>query len=75
VMTDGGVSDLRKAPYSEADGRYFFKGNTQALRYSVDPSWRGVTPFVALISSGGGMQFYAGGPPRDSLQRWARGSR
>ena len=75
VTTDGGASDLGKAPYNEADGRYFFKGNTQALRYSVNPSWRGVTPYVALISSGVGTQCYSGSPSRDSLQRWARDSR
>jgi hypothetical protein len=75
VTTDGGASDLGKAPYSEADGRYFFKGNTQALRYSVNPSWRGVTPYVALTNQGGAAQFYSGGPPRDSLERWARGGR
>ncbi len=75
VTTDGGASDLGKAPYSEADGRYFFKGNTQALRYSVNPNWRGVTPYVALTNQGGAAQFYSGGPPRDSLERWARGGR
>ncbi|CAM8645378.1 hypothetical protein MCEMSEM47_01251 [Burkholderiales bacterium] len=75
VMTDGGASDLGKPPYNEADGRYFFKGNSQALRYSVNQSWKGVTPYVALMSPAGGVQFYSGSPPQDSLQRWLRDSR
>jgi len=75
VMTDGGALDLGKSPYNKADSSYFFIGNTQALRYTVNPSWRGVTPYVALISSAGGVQFYSGSPPRDSLLRWGRDSR
>jgi hypothetical protein len=75
VMTDGGASDLGKPPYNEADGSYFFKGNVQALRYSVNQSWRGVTPYVALIGPAGGVQFYSGSPPRDSLRRWERDNR
>ena len=72
VMTDGGVSDLGKSPYNQADDSYFFKGNIQALRYSVNPSWRGVTPYVALINPAVGAQFYSGSPPRESLQQWAK---
>lgn len=74
VTTDGGASDLGKPPYTEADGRYFFRGNTQALRYVVNPSWRGVTPYVALIGPGGA-QFYSGSPPQDRLKRWGRDGR
>jgi len=70
VMTDGGPADLARSPYREADAGYFFRGNTQALRYSVNPDWRGVTPYVALISPQGGAAFFAGSPPQSEVSRW-----
>ena len=74
VTTDGEPQDLQRKPYVDANDRYYFRGNTQALRHSVSPSWRGVTPYVALLKSGVAPQFHAGRPSADEFLRWSHTS-
>jgi len=50
------------------DRLYHFQGQQAALRYSVDPGWRGVTPYVALLPALGPVIFSAGAP---SDLQWA----
>ena len=45
-----------------------------ALRHAVDPSWRGVTPWVALIAADGSVSFGGGTPTRDRLDAWSKGA-
>lgn len=58
--------------YRKANALYAFDGDALALRFRVNPDWRGVTPYVALIPVVGATHFYAGAPPRDSLQALLR---
>lgn len=53
--------------YRHADRLYTFQGNPVALRYSVDPHWRGMTPYVAVIARHGDPVFFIGTPKREVL--------
>lgn len=46
-----------------ADRILAFDGPAQALRYSVDPGWRGAVPFVAVLSPKVPARFFLGKPP------------
>ena len=64
----------REAHLARADRLFVFRGQQEAaLRHAVDPSWRGVTPWVALIGADGAVTFGGGTPTRDRLETWARG--
>jgi hypothetical protein len=64
----------REAHLARADRLFVFRGQQEAaLRHAVDPSWRGVTPWVALIGADGAVTFGGGTPTRDRLDAWARG--
>jgi hypothetical protein len=64
----------REAHLARADRLFAFRGQQEAaLRHAVDPSWRGVTPWVALIGADGAVTFGGGTPTRDRLDAWARG--
>ena len=64
VVMDGGKDIAGKTPYRLADRLFVFEGNEQALRYSVNPDWRGVTPYIALLAPGRHVK-YVIGPPSD----------
>ncbi len=49
---------------------YFFDGFEAKIRYSVDPTWRNITPFVILIDKNGGMQKILGAPSDLALKDW-----
>jgi hypothetical protein len=53
-----------------ADRLFAFEGPQAALRYSVDPTWRGVTPYVALIPATGPVTFSAGPPSESQWAAW-----
>ena len=64
----------REAHLARAARLFAFRGQQEAaLRHAVDPSWRGVTPWVALIGADGAVTFGGGTPTRDRLDAWARG--
>ena len=63
-------ASTRQAHLRRADRLYAFAGSQQALRYSVDPAWRGVTPYVALLPSGGSPVFVAGTPTSEHWIAW-----
>ena len=64
VVMDGGKDIAGKNPYRLADRLFVFEGNEQALRYSVNPDWRGVTPYIALLTPGQHVKYMVG-PPAD----------
>ena len=71
VVMDGAGQEqaLRGDPhYRKANVLYAFDGDATALRFRINPDWRGVTPYVALIPAVGTTHFYTGAPPRDALQ-------
>lgn len=56
--------------YQHASRLFLFAGNEASLRYQVDPRWRGVTPYVALLNSHGEMLFTAGTPSEAQVAAW-----
>lgn len=63
---------LRQTHYRVADRLFAFAGPAPALRYGVDPAWRGVTPFVALLKPGAPPRLVSGPPADEDLDAWAR---
>lgn len=74
VMDGAGQEDaLRKdRHYRWANALYAFDGDTTALRFKVNPDWRGLTPYVALIPAAGAAGFHTGSPPAPALRTFLR---
>ena len=70
VMDGAGQSAalLANEHYRRADGLYAFNGQDLALRYSVNPEWRGLTPYVAMIASNGAVRFSTGQPSGKEME-------
>ena len=65
------ASALSIRHYARADRLYAFAtGDAERLRYTIDPDWRGVTPYVVLIDRAGAAHRFIGTPPADELKRW-----
>jgi thiol-disulfide isomerase/thioredoxin len=41
-----------------------------AIRHAVNPTWRGLTPFVVLVGKDGRASYFNGQPPGPDLQAW-----
>lgn len=63
---------LHHAPYGSSDRLWAFAGPSSALQYAVNPGWRGVTPYVALLLPGRPPRFVLGIPSPEDLAPWAR---
>ncbi len=63
---------LTNPHYRMADRLLAFDGQGQVLRYAVNPQWRGMTPYVALLRPGAAPQFVMGPPSPADLQAWRR---
>jgi thiol-disulfide isomerase/thioredoxin len=61
---------MRHAHYSVVDRLFAFSGQAPALRYSVDPKWRGATPFVVLLAPDRPPRMVTGPPSEQDLQSW-----
>lgn len=74
VMDGAGQEAALRADrhYHQANVLYAFDGNAMALRYKVNPDWRGLTPYVALIPATGAPRFHMGPPPPDALRAFLR---
>jgi len=71
LMDPAGDPESTRQPHlRRADRLFAFHGSQQALRYSVDPAWRGVTPYVALLPQGGSAVFVAGTPSSEHWNTW-----
>lgn len=55
----------------QADRLFAYRGQEAALRHAVDPAWRGVMPYIALLAADGTTRFGAGTPSADRLDAWA----
>lgn len=66
---------LRDPHYAPADRLLSFRGHPQALQYSVNPGWRGMTPYVAFIDGKGGVKFVLGEPKESVTAEWLRAVR
>ena len=58
--------------YRHANLLYAFDGDGMALRFKVNPDWRGLTPYVALIPATGETRFHTGPPPADAVRAFLR---
>jgi predicted membrane-bound spermidine synthase len=70
VVMDGlsHLDYLLSAPhYLVADKVFAFDGQANAIRHAVNPSWRGLTPYVALIPSRGEVDFILGNPSKNKI--------
>lgn len=74
VMDGAGQEKALRADhhYRKASAIYSFDGDAMALRFTVNPDWRGLTPYVALIPAAGVARFHAGPPPSDALRALLR---
>jgi len=63
---------LQDPHYAPADRLFLFRGRSQALQFSVNPEWRGMTPYVSFIDSRGGVRFSLGEPRDALLSEWLR---
>lgn len=74
VMDGAGQEDVLRGDshYRRADALYAFDGDAMALRHKVNPAWRGMTPYVALIAADGAIRFHLGAPPPAVLRDFLR---
>lgn len=71
VMDGDGLADLLQEPHYQPASRLFvFKGQTAALQYGVNPSWRGITPYVALLPRAGETKQVLGKPSALEMENW-----
>ena len=63
---------LQDPHYASADRLFLFRGRSQALQFSVNPEWRGMTPYVGFIDIRGGVRFSLGEPRDALLSEWLR---
>jgi len=61
MMDELRPTDFDHLPHlRKADKLYVFVGNEMAIRYAVQPEWRGMTPFTALLPTMGTPRFQLG---------------
>ncbi len=67
---------LRADPhYAPADRLFMFRGSSPALQFSVNPEWRGMTPYVAYLSGNNQVKFVLGEPKDAELAGWLKSSK
>ena len=72
VMMDAeGPDALRHVAHFRGMTQLFsFDGYEPAIRSTIDPAWRNITPYVVLVDRHGGIQTGIGSPTPQSLKRW-----
>lgn len=60
------------AEYRHADRLFAFAGQAAAIRYAVDPRWRGVTPYVSFLVRDRPAVGVTGPPARADIDAWDR---
>jgi hypothetical protein len=71
VMDGEGQDDLLHEPhYQNASRLFIFHGQTAALQYGINPNWRGITPYVALLPRVGETKLVLGKPSDPEIKRW-----
>ncbi len=72
IAPEEGRPALRKYPhYALAQRLFAFDGQAPAIRYSVDPAWRGTTPYVVFLVPGQPPVAVTGPPAPSDLKAWA----
>jgi len=66
---------LQEAKYAGANRLFVFRGRSQAVRYAVNPAWRGMTPYIAYLSPKAPPRFVLGEPDTQTLQGWITAGR
>jgi thiol-disulfide isomerase/thioredoxin len=61
---------LKNAHYKPVDQLMAFSGQAPALRHAVNPTWRGVTPYIALLRPGEPPLWVVGPPTRTDIDAW-----
>lgn len=56
--------------FASASRLYFFDGPETAIRYSIDPQWRNITPYIVLVNAAGKIQRSTGAPESAMLRAW-----
>ena len=72
VPGDDDAKLLRDPHHRPLDRLCAFQGQAAALRHAVDPSWRGITPYVAFLHPGEPPRWVTGPPKAQDLAAWAR---
>jgi hypothetical protein len=71
VVMDSDESTLVRDPhYRPADRLLAFDGQAPALRYAVDPAWRGMTPYVAFFGLNDSITRVTGSPSDAQIDAW-----
>ena len=69
VMDEEGLDPLRRLKhFGHFDRLFVFRGQEAALRFSINPQWRGATPYVALFGADQAPRMVVGKPTADDLQ-------
>lgn len=74
VVMDGEPDVAAHPHYQVADRLFVFAGQGHRIRHTVDPTWRGMTPYVALLSPGHPIVWVLGRPSPDQLRAWTSGA-
>ncbi|WP_025916205.1 hypothetical protein [Herminiimonas sp. CN] len=76
VVMDGEQhEDLLRGPhYRQASRLFVFRGQSAALQYTVNPKWRGITPYVALLPKSGPATLITGRPSEQEFGLWLAGA-
>ncbi|MEJ6007350.1 hypothetical protein WG899_17520 [Paucibacter sp. AS339] len=61
---------LANPHYRRADRLMAFEGQSAVLRHAVNPQWRGMTPYIALLKPGATARFIIGPPDAAELRDW-----
>ncbi|MDO8652425.1 MAG: hypothetical protein Q7R66_09570 [Undibacterium sp.] len=61
---------LQEPHYLPANRLFVFQGQTAALQYGINPNWRGITPYVALLPKAGAVKLVLGKPSAQELDNW-----
>lgn len=72
VVMDGDQQPglLQDPHYRPASRLFVFKGQSAALQYAVNPKWRGITPYVALLPQAGDVKLVLGNPSAQDIGNW-----
>lgn len=72
VVMDGDQQPglLQDPHYRQASRLFVFKGQTATLQYAVNPKWRGITPYVALLPQAGDVKLVLGNPSAQDIDSW-----
>ena len=74
VVMDGDEQPglLQDPHYRQASRLFVFKGQSAALQYTINPKWRGITPYVALLPQAGDVRLVLGQPSAQDIDGWLK---